>query len=285
MSSAAAQKVRLSGAPNPFADTSGQVLSKIWPPFRIALAQAVWGEAHIGPDTSEILFDCLPILGLDPRMTVVEIGAGLGVLSRRMHLSGGVYCLGYEPDPALIAAAIHRAALDGFRRKTRFSEIDLHDPEFDELRPGSVDCWVVHNTMPLLHDPLPLIEQIVSYSSFGAQLLIADVFVTEIGDRAKSMRKWRAANTEVKGTVEWETVRDALVAGGFEIHVQADASDEIRDAISSAWNDYLSQVSTGEISVKSLPPALAEAQRWMALRQALKTGGLEFRRVTATKRG
>jgi len=283
VNSIAARARSLSGAA--IAQEAGSIASTLWPPARQQLAQAVWGAGHIGPDTENILFDCLPLLGLDPAMTVVELGSGLGVLSRRMHLSGGVYTFGFDPDAGLVEAAMQDAFVSGFRRKTQFDTLDVDKPSFSRFRDGSVDRWVVHNIVQQFSDIGVILEPIARLTVLKGQILLADVFVAKGAKRSKSLAKWLSANPNVTGDIDWEQARAALADLGFEVHVQVNASEGLSQAISVAWDSYLSRVTQGDVSVKSLTPALAEAQRWMSMRQAMKSGALEYRRIIATLRG
>jgi hypothetical protein len=62
----------------------------VWDAERIKVAEAVWGAGEVGPVAEKFLPPLLPTLGLDPAMTAIEIGSGLGSLSRKMHLNSGV---------------------------------------------------------------------------------------------------------------------------------------------------------------------------------------------------
>ena len=68
------------------------------------------------------------------------------------------------------------------------------------------------------------------------------------------------------------------------MHVNEDLTDPVRSYVRSAWEEFLKGVSEGAYPLDELGPALLESTRWMAGTRALKVGGLQFRRVSATLR-
>lgn len=271
-------------AAKPPAIAKATVGSELWPAARIDLAQAVWGEGHIAPETIEILPECLPVLGLDPALTTIEIGSGLGAFSREMHLRSGVYMVGYEADPALRQIAVGSALRWGLKRKTRFDVFSPCQPAFG-LRPKSVDRVVLHDTLLDTRDKMELVLQIADIMRDGGQLLVADVFLGEDARDERAVKKWRATQGRRRRPVLAEEFCDTLKGAGFDVHVRADATDAYEKTIADAWSNYLERVTAGEFSVKSLGPALGESKMWIATQRAMKTGVLEYRRLTATLRG
>jgi hypothetical protein len=81
----------------------------IWPESRIELANDIWGDINLSPETSCICPDYISALGIDPSMNVVEIGAGLGALSGIIRMQSSAYVIGFEIDPALVDRAVKLA--------------------------------------------------------------------------------------------------------------------------------------------------------------------------------
>ena len=92
-----------------------------WDADRIKVSEAVWGAGEVGPVAEKFLPPLLPTLALDPAMTAIEIGSGLGSLSRKMHLNSGVYTIGFESDPVLLEKAKESALHWGSAQKNQVS--------------------------------------------------------------------------------------------------------------------------------------------------------------------
>ncbi len=265
--------------------TGGGVLSSTrWPQARIELAQSVWGENQLCPETAALMRSWTTVLGLDPAMNVIEIGAGLGGLSRYMHLQSGVYTLGFESDPALREAAETSASQWGLRRKTRFASFDAQNPEFKGVRPGTIDRALLHSTLPKVRNPLKLVAELAGIMRNGGQILIGEVFLKSGAINDPLLSAWQDAQTHRGVMATVDDFEAELENQGFEVHVNADMTPEYCSAISQAWTTYLAKIFGKETSVKSLSAALAESECWMLTRRAMKNNVIEFRRITATLR-
>src|SRR3546814_9135262 len=53
-----------------------------WTADRIGLAQQIWGREHVAPGGDDYVPTLLKPLGLDPSMSLLEIGAGLRAATR-----------------------------------------------------------------------------------------------------------------------------------------------------------------------------------------------------------
>jgi hypothetical protein len=118
----------------------------------------------------------------------------------------------------------------------------------------------------------------------GARLLLADYFVTEECGDPRAMKKWTGLQPGPTFMITVAEMKEILINLGFEIHVDEDMTDEYRSYVRSAWEGFLKGVTEGAYPLEELGPALLESTRWMAGVKALKVGGLQFRRISATLR-
>lgn len=263
---------------------AAEVRAPAWNLERIKVSEAVWGQGEVGPGASKFLPPLLPTLGLDPAMTAIEVGSGLGALSRKMHMSSGVYTVGYESDPVLLEKSTELALHWGLRRKTRFNPLNLRKPEFEGVRQNSINCVVMHSTVTQVSNIRKLLTTLTGLMAPGGRLLLADYFVTEKGGDVRVLKKWRGLQPGPTFMIPVTELRDCLDELGFEIHVDEDLTDPFRQYVRSAWEEFLKGVSEGDYPLDELGPALLESTRWMAGVRALKVGGLQFRRISATLR-
>lgn len=255
-----------------------------WDVDRLKVSAAVWGEGEIDPAAARILPPLLPTLGLDPAMTVLEIGSGLGGLSRKMHLASGVYTLGFEADPYLLEMAEKSAIRWGLRRKTRFAPLNLRKPVFEGVRPRSIDCIVMNSTITRVASVAELLRNVSEVLCPGGRLLLADYFETEEQGDVRALRKWIGLQSGASYLMTASDFKEALYLAGFEVHVDSNLTVSFRQYVRKSWEDFLKGAAEGRYPLEELGPALLESTRWMAATRALKVGGLEFRRMSATLR-
>lgn len=255
-----------------------------WDADRIKVSEAVWGAGEVGPAAEKFLPPLLPTLALDPAMTAIEIGSGLGSLSRKMHLNSGVYTIGFESDPVLLEKARESALHWGLRRKTKFYPLNLRKPVFEGIRKNSIHCVVMHSTVTQVANISKVMDVLSDLLAPGARLLLADYFVTEERGDVRALKKWTGLQPGPTFMITVAEFKEILINLGFEIHVDEDLTDPFRSYVRSAWEEFLKGVSEGAYPLDELGPALLESTRWMAGTRALKVGGLQFRRVSATLR-
>ncbi|MBT6314118.1 MAG: class I SAM-dependent methyltransferase [Alphaproteobacteria bacterium] len=255
-----------------------------WDADRIKVSEAVWGAGEVGPITEKFLPPLLPTLALDPAMTAIEIGSGLGSLSRKMHLNSGVYTIGFESDPVLLEKAKESALHWGLRRKTKFHALNLRKPEFEGIRKNSIHCVVMHSTVTQVANIGKVLDVLSNLLAPGARLLLADYFVSEERGDVRALKKWTGLQPGPTFMITVTEFKEILINLGFEIHVDEDLTVPFRNHVRGAWEGFLKGVAEGAYPLDELGPALLESTRWMAGTRALKVGGLQFRRVSATLR-
>lgn len=255
-----------------------------WDLDRIKVSEAVWGQGEVGPSAAHFLPPLLPTLGLDPAMTAIEVGSGLGSVSRKMHMNSGVYTIGFEPDPLLLEKSQELALHWGLRRKTRFNPLNLRKPEFEGVRSNTINCVVMHSTVTQVASIPKLFSTLTDLMAPGARFLLADYFVTEENGDVRAMKKWTGLQPGPTFMIPVTELKTCLQELGFEIHVDEDLTEPFRDYVRAAWEEFLKGVSEGAYPLDELGPALLESTRWMAGARALKVGGLQYRRISATLR-
>ena len=104
---------------------------------RITLLQEIWGEGLNDPGDTEFILHLVKPLGLDPSMTVVDLGAGLGGPARAMVEHFGCWVQGLEATKELAERAKELSEVAGMAKK---AEIIYFDPTRHIYRAGTADC-------------------------------------------------------------------------------------------------------------------------------------------------
>src|SRR5690242_3631345 len=69
----------------------------------IKIAQYIWGESLTGPGGVAAILKLVKPFALDPSMTVMDFGSGLGGGTRAVSEEFGLWVNGFEPDPVMAA--------------------------------------------------------------------------------------------------------------------------------------------------------------------------------------
>ncbi len=86
----------------------------LWTKPRFHLMERVWGTGFSGPGNAEWVAALVSPLALDSKMTVVNLGAGLGGVARAIAESAGVWVTGYESRPDFVEAGMELSKLMGY---------------------------------------------------------------------------------------------------------------------------------------------------------------------------
>lgn len=119
---------------------------------------------------------CLRELGLRGGERVLDVGSGLGQLSRAMARVVGSdgKVIGIERDPEQLREAIRQAESDNERHLVEFRRGDAYDPPLAATEWGSFD--VAHTRFLLEHvpDPLRVVRSMVRAVRPGGRIILAD---------------------------------------------------------------------------------------------------------------
>src|SRR3546814_15597257 len=88
-------------------------------------------------------------------MSLLEIGAGLGAATRVMHRRFGVWPKSFEPDPALVEAAMSLSIAAGLGKKAPVAQARL---DGIEVRANGFDRVILRDVCHLAGDQAALIR-------------------------------------------------------------------------------------------------------------------------------
>ena len=108
-----------------------------WETSRVTLVQKVWGEGFASPGGRNHILNMVQIFGLDPAMSVLDLGAGLGGAVRTMCEKFGVWVTGFEVDEILVEAGMGLSVKYGMGEK---APVHAFDPATFAHKQASVDC-------------------------------------------------------------------------------------------------------------------------------------------------
>src|SRR5262249_12362934 len=108
------------------------------PPLDAATpAQWLWGAGFHVPRDVEHVLGLVEPFALNPAMSMLYIGAGLGGGARAIATKYATYVTALEADAALVRRGMEMSTLQGMQKR---APVTLYDPATLELRNHSFDC-------------------------------------------------------------------------------------------------------------------------------------------------
>ena len=265
------------------ADTADEapIVFERWGDAHRELLQAVWGDGFVLPGGHEHTLQLVKPFGLNPAMSLLHLGAGLGGPSRLIAKQFGVWVTGMEQERDLAEAGMALSTKAGFEKK---APIQVYDPDQFEGRPKTFDCIFAQEAFFSIENKTRLFEVLDAVMKDNGQMVFTDYVLAKPNAKSPILQQW--ALGEPHGAHPW-TVEDytrALTERRLDIRITEDVTASFQKLVTLAWADFMAR-NRGGVSDKRLAPALVEeVELWTRRVQALESGDLRLYRFYALKK-
>ncbi len=247
---------------------------------RLDLLQEIWGKENEGPGTSEYIERLVKPLGLNPALTVVDLGTGLGTTARVMVQAFGVWVQGLESNKASAEAGMEISEMSGMGKK---AAIEYFVPESHVYRKNVADAILAREFFHKTRDKPRVLQGVNLLLRDKGQLLLTD-FMLPDDSNPEEVAPWIS---RLDYPIElWSETQylDALRELWFDVRINEDMTDQFEDLITHAWSDFTSLQRISGYDPATAQMLLGEIERWTACVRSLKEGKLQVRRIHAIKR-
>ena len=252
-----------------------------WETSRVTLVQKVWGEGFASPGDRNHILTMVQIFGLDPAMTVLDLGAGLGGAARIMCEKFGVWVTGFEVDEALAEAGMALSVKYGMGEK---APVHTFDPATFEHKQGSVDCVFSKEFLFTVADKRKFLKAVENLMKPKGQFLFIDFILAKRHLRSPTLETW--TENEPLRPHPWalEDYQEALGELRLDIRVAEDVTKAFRAMVIKGWADYTDSAGPGSVGMESAPTLVDEVELWTRRIQAIDSGDLKVCRIHAFKK-
>lgn len=252
-----------------------------WETARLRLVQQVWGEGFSTPGQESHILNMIKFFGLDPAMSVLDLGAGLGGATRIMSEKFGVWVTGLESDPHLAEAGMGLSTKAGMAKK---APILAFDPAEFEQKPNSVDCVFSKEFLYTVKDKEAFLKAIENALKSRGQLLFTDYVLAKAHLRSSAIDKWLKHEHRESHLWSVEDYQEALAKLHLDIRVTQDITTSHHKMVTQAWADYMMAARKSGIDEEVAPALVDELELWTRRMQAIDAGDLKVCRVHVLKK-
>ena len=219
-------------------------------------------------------------LGINKKLSVAELGSGLGGFAHWVSKEYDAYVTGYDPDQILQDAAIEMTTMAGLNRKINFFHCD-----FENFNPKQRSADIVYSSEALF----PVKSKAQCFSAIhkmlkpNGQFMMSDYMLEGSGGNAPGMKDWIAAEPLTPYLIDVQETRTLLTNAGFEVSIAENVTPEYKSNVLRAFADYATRTSNGEKSGHLHDWILKEGELWMRRIKMIDAGHLKVFRIYARK--
>lgn len=249
----------------------------LWSATRIGVVEKLWGPGFTTPGGSDhVPYLVLP-LGLNPAMTVLELGAGLGGISRAMASKFGCWVTGLEGTSILVKEGMERSFKAGLAKQ---APVEPYDPEhFNFSR--RVDAVVFKEGLYTINNKDQLFDGLELALKPRGQVLMTD-YIVQNRDQLKGLSAWAAKEPLEPSVWSLDQMNNAFAQRNLDLRIAEDITETHKGLILAALQGLRVHLEQHAMDVETKANVMEEVQLW-AQRMAALDQGLRVYRFYALK--
>lgn len=253
------------GPPKPGMNRFGKPL---WSASRLEVSEKIWGAGFVIPGGVELISTLVKPLGLNPAMTVLELGCGLGGATRCMAAQFGCWVTGLDSSPFLVEQGMERSAKAG---QSKQAPVQLFDPE--NLKYGKrVDAVFAKEAFFTIRDKTTLFDRIEALLKPRGQMMITDYVIDPEARNSKAILSW--ADREPLEPHLWtlQGALDAFAQCNLDLRVHEDITEPHRNHIVGSIKALMEHLEKHHMDKDTKVNVIDEVEAWAQRVTALHSG-------------
>jgi cyclopropane fatty-acyl-phospholipid synthase-like methyltransferase len=251
----------------------------LWTATRIEVAEKMWGEGLTTPGGRDYMESLVKPLGLTKAMSVLDLSAGLGGLTRTIHRVYGAWVTGLEANPMLAQYGMEYSKKGGLRKQAPISHYDPNAFKIDRR----YDAIFAKETLFTVADKGALFRKINESMKPGGQVMLIDYVLTS-QDVLPNLKAW--SDVEPQEPFPWsiDEAKETFRRLGFDVRVAEDGTAYQISSIASALSILQKHLESHELDEETRTAVTSEVGLWAKRAEALMKG-LKLYRFHAIKPG
>lgn len=250
----------------------------------VKVQMAIWGDGNSRPGNAEYISYLVKPFALNPSMSILDFGCGLGGSTRTIAKDFDVYVTGYEPDRILAEAGKALSVKQGLDKKAAISHFD---PKTTGLKAGHFDCVFCADKLHLVAGKQALLGAMEASLKTRGQITIVDTVLGKgvKGDDAKLAEVLGPASQEQSMFWSLTDYEKAFKDLKFDLRINEDITDRYRKLVTEGWDNFVRNPE-GQLASRNHPQVtVAQAEFWQRRLAAFDAGLLRVYRFYAIKLG
>ena len=251
--------------------------TEVWHPSRVEAAQLLFGIGLMTPGAEAAMQKLIKPLGINEAHTVIELGTGLGALTRYIASETGAWVTGYEESEFLVEVGREISAEAGLAKKADIRQSPLLEVP---VKPKSAYAVISKEALYTVEDKNAMLEKMHDMLRPGGQLTFTDFYADK--DAGKATEHWKATEAKPVFLSQLDTVIAKLKALRFDVRVSEDITAEYIEQIREAFANMAVELeSRGELEPDLSRSLMGEVKNWNKRLLMLQSGEVSLYRIYA----
>lgn len=250
----------------------------LWSATRIEIVEMVWGTGFHLPGGDDKIPVMIKPLGLNESMSVLELGAGLGGITRHMAKATGAWISGLESDKLLTVEGMKRSKAAGMERRAPIHHYDPEHPAFTKR----FDAIVAKEHFFTVKEKEGLLVAMQTAMKPRGQILFTDYVVANDDKPSPALSGWIDKEPVRPSLWSFQRYQKILADLGYDVRICEDLSATTCALIQQSWAGMKDKIPKEKRADPETQEVLIrEAEHWMRRVAALQTGELRLYRYHA----
>ena len=240
----------------------------LWTASRIEVSEKIWGAGFVIPGGIETISTLVKPLGLNPAMTVLELGCGLGGATRCMAAQFGCWVTGLESSPFLVEQGMERSTKAG---QSKQAPVQIYDPE--NLKYAKrVDAVFAKEVFFTIKDKSTLFDRIEGLLKPRGQILITDYIIEPEARNSKAVKAWADREPLEPNLWTLQGALDAFAQCNLDLRVHEDITEPHRNHIVASIKSLMEHLEKHHMDKDTKVNVIDEVETWAQRVTALHSG-------------
>ncbi len=254
--------------------------AEAWSDPRLTVMEQIWGEGMTSPGDRDFIMAMITTLGIDKKMAVVEIGAGLGGSTRIIVKETGARVTGLEPSATFAEAGAELLMRHGLKKKATIEHCDLSNLG---LEPGCTPVIFSLDSFYKAPEKTEFYGSLYRALKGDGQLLFTDYMVPEAIQQGDKYEQWAAKEDIAPQPWTIDETRSSLEYHGFEVRIAEDITRDYCGMALRGLNEFAGELKPGRMDKSMVAAVLDVVEQWSLRLALLEAGQLAVYRVYARK--
>lgn len=219
-----------------------------------------FGARAVSRRAPEFISALVVLLRLTPKMSMLDLGAGLGCPARAINEAFGIWVTALEWEAEIAAAGMERSIMHGMGRKVPVTHFDpVNTP--NQVR--KIDCFFSKDALHPLEDKQQMLRPVKSAFKKDGQFCIMDYIVTDPGKGSPHIAAWSEADEHVSHFWTRDQYAAAFKELRLHLRVAEDKTAQYCEMIEDGFRQ-LTHNMNGRLSAETDPARKSDLLRALA---------------------